>query len=193
MMDDKYQNTFRIPPARLSSWKYGLQASYFVTICTAGREHFFGEIVDGEMLLTDIGRIAECEWINTPSVRPDMNLELDAFSVMPNHFHAIIIIGENEYNNRRDAMHRVSTTPTTPTLAGNKLIGNKFGVQSKNLASIIRGYKAAVTTRSRIINPTFGWQPRFHDHIIRNDAEFSRVRDYIIDNPLTWENDTLNK
>jgi putative transposase len=184
-MADKYQNKFRIPPARLSSWNYGLQASYFVTICTAGREHFFGEIDDGEMLFTDIGRIAVSEWIKTPSIRPDMNLELDAFSVMPNHFHAIIIIGENEYNNRRDAMHRV--------LAGNKLTGNKFGVQSKNLASIIRGYKSAVTTQSRIIDPTFGWQPRFHDHVIRNNAEFNRVRDYIIDNSLNWENDTLNK
>ncbi len=66
-------------------------------------------------------------------------------------------------------------------------------VRGKNLASIIRGYKSAVTTQSRIINPDFGWQPRFHDHVIRNDAEFRRIHDYIVNNPLNWENDTLNK
>ncbi len=207
-MSDKYQNKYRISSARLQSWNYGLQASYFVTVCTAQRKHFFGKIIDGEMILSDIGKIAENEWINTPLIRPDMNLELDAFCVMPNHFHAIIIIGENQYNNRRygrngcdgcggcgggcggrDAMHRVSTGATGATV----VTANKFGAQSKNLASIMRGFKSAVTTRSRIMNRDFGWQTRFHDHIIRSDAEFVRIRNYIVSNPANWVNDKLYK
>ena len=61
---------------------------------------------------TEIGNIAHDEWFNTPHLRPDMNLELGEFVVMPNHIHGIICIGENEYNDerhhRRDAMHGVS-------------------------------------------------------------------------------------
>ncbi len=182
-MADKFQNKYRIPSARLQTWNYGLAATYFVTVCTDNRRHFFGEIVGAKMVLSEIGKIIETEWIKTPSIRPDMNLELDAFCVMPNHFHAIIIIGENEFNNRRDAMHRVSTTTTTPQT------GNKFGAQSKNLASVMRGFKSAATVSARSIDKHFKWQTRFHDHIIRNDPEFQRIRKYIIENPKNWQND----
>ncbi len=113
------------------------------------------------MVLNELGLIVNSEWINTPAIRPDMNymnLELGEFITMPNHFHGIIIIGENEFNmvgGHRDAMHRVSTN-TIPT--------NQFGPQSKNLGSIMRGFKSAITTTSKKLNIEFGWQDRFHDH-----------------------------
>ncbi len=194
-MDKKYQNTYRIPSARLSSWNYGWQGAYFVTICTTGRKHYFGEIEDLKMILSDAGKIAEDEWIRTPSIRPDQNITLDAFCVMPNHFHAIIIIGVNEFNNRTDAMHyrhyRRDALQSVPTTSSTTMApaGNHPGVQSKNLASIVRGYKSAVTKQVRIVTNSFGWQSRFHDHIIRDDDEFIRIRQYIIDNPLNWKND----
>jgi REP element-mobilizing transposase RayT len=78
-----------------------------------------------------LGKIAEMEWIKTPELRPDMKLELGEFVVMPNHFHAIIIIGENKYNMKTDSK-RV----------------NKFAPQSNNLSSIIRGFKSSVTTNA---------------------------------------------
>jgi len=102
-MSERFHDKYRIPSARLQNWDYGWNAMYFVTICTQGREYYFGEIVDGKMILSEIGKIAEQEWIKTPEIRPDMNLELDAFVVMPNHFHAIIIIGDNQYNAKLDA------------------------------------------------------------------------------------------
>jgi putative transposase len=207
-MTDKFQNKYRIPPARLQSWNYGLQASYFVTVCTAERVHFFGEVINGEMILSDIGKIVEEQWTATPEIRPDMNLELDAFCVMPNHFHGIIIIGDNQFNRGtnamhrtnamrcRDAMHRVSTpktdrvsAPKTDRVLTAPLAGNKFGAQSKNLASIMRGFKSAVTVAAKSVDKNFKWQTRFHDHIIRNDAEFQRIREYIIENPRNWEKD----
>ena len=109
-MADKYQNKYRIPSARLQTWDYGTTPIYFVTICTQNRRHYFGEIIDGKMQLSELGKLVETEWLKTPDIRPDMNLELVAFVVMPNHFHGVIIIGVNEYNSktRRDAMHRVS-------------------------------------------------------------------------------------
>ncbi len=118
-------------------------------------------------------------------MRPDMNLEMGEFVIMPNHFHAIIGIGDNEYNsgnnalpNRRDAMHCVSIK--------NK---NALGPQSKNLASIIRGFKIGVTKNARFINADFAWQPRYHDHIIRNNESHQRISNYIINNPKNWKED----
>ena len=85
-MDDKFQNKYRISSARLQNWDYRWNAPYFVTICTKGRQHYFGEIVDGIMQLSDIGKIVESEWVKSPDIRPDMNLELGEFVVRPNSF-----------------------------------------------------------------------------------------------------------
>ncbi len=199
-MPEKFLNKYRIPSARLKNWDYGSNAMYFVTICTQNRECFFGDVVDGKMELSETGKMVETEWLKTFELRPDMNLGMEEFVVMPNHFHAIIIIGENQYNTKniggvvggavggavgRDAMHRVSTTTTTTT----DNVKNQFGPQSKNLASIIRGFKSAVTINARKINAGFAWQPRFHDHIIRNDKSFQRISNYIINNPAKWTKD----
>lgn len=181
-MADKFNHKYRIPSARLQSWDYGSSALYFVTICTKYRDPHFGEIINGEIHLSEIGKIVHSEWFKTFDMRPDMNLEMDAFIIMPNHFHAIIFIGENRFNSGRDAMHCVSTGEN---------IKNKFGRQSKNLASVIRGFKISVTTNARKINPNFAWQPRFHDHIIRNQNSLHNIQNYIINNPQKWMDDTF--
>jgi REP element-mobilizing transposase RayT len=169
----KFNNKYRIESTRLLNWDYAQKGVYYVTICTANREHFFGEIKNEE-------------WIKTPQIRPDMNLELGEFVVMPNHFHGIVFIGNNEFNSDfgRDAMHRVSK---------DDLYKNEFEPQSKNLSSIIRGFKSAVTVQGRKINPGFGWQSRFHDHIIRNPQSYEIISQYIIDNPKKWVDDEFNK
>ncbi len=134
------------------------------------------------MNLSGIGEIVQHEWLRCVELRPDMNLSLDEFVVMPDHFHGILVIGDNEYNCHYNycggAMHRSTTMHCAPT--------NEFGPQSKNLASIIRGFKSSVTIRARKINPAFGWQSRFHDRIIRDDAEYERIAKYIRDNPKNW-------
>ena len=170
-MEDKFKNKYRIPSARWAAWDYGQQAAYFITICTAHRQHYFGHISNKQMILSDIGKIAEEEWFKTPSIRPDMNLCLEDFVVMPNHIHGILTIGENEYN--QSAIVKTA----------------EFGPQSKNLSSILRGYKSAITTQARKTHIDFGWQERFHDHVIRNHEEFQRIAYYIIHNPENWEKD----
>ena len=79
-------------------------------------------------------------------------------------------------------MHGVSTTGTI----------DKSGPQRKNLSSIIRGFKSAVTIDIRKINSDFGWQPRFHDHLIRDNKSLNNIRQYIRDNPKNWADDELN-
>ncbi|OOV27576.1 hypothetical protein BXU11_08900 [Flavobacterium sp. LM5] len=182
----KFQNKYRIPSARLQNWDYGANGAYFITICTQNRIHFFGNIVNtfsqNEMILTDLGKTVEQEWLKTITLRPDMNLELGNFVVMPNHFHAILIIGQNEFNSgsKTDTNNHNSITNTA----------NKFGPQSKNLASIIRGFKSAVTIFAKKNGYLdFGWQPRYHDHIIRNSIEFERIQNYIANNIENWNKD----
>lgn len=186
-MTIKYKNKYRIPSARLQTWDYGSNAAYFITICTQNREHYFGEIANNEMQLSEIGKIAQSEWLKTFEIRPDMNLEMGEYVVMPNHFHAVVMIGGNEFNSGngfgRDAMHRVSTDHGP---------NNTFGPQTKNLASIVRGFKSAVTMQARLIHSDFGWQSRFHDHIIRNTESFERIQNYISNNPLNWKEDKFN-
>ena len=207
-MSDRFQNKYRIESARLKHWDYGWNAPYFVTICTQERICFFGDVVDGKMVLNEIGQIVQSEWLKTFEMRPDMNLEMGEYVVMPNHFHAIIGIGENQYNTTRDtergggrdamhgvstvhdgdAMHGVSTTKTKTTE-----FKNKFGPQSKNLASIIRGFKSSVTKNVRQIHADFAWQSRFHDHIIRDHKSFDHISNYIVTNPMNWTADQFFK
>lgn len=185
-MSEKFNNKYRIDSARLKNWDYSNRGVYFVTICTANREHYFGTIRIGEMIVSELGKILEKEWIKTPEIRPDMNIELGEFVVMPNHFHGIFFIGNNEFNSNvgRDALQCVST---------DEVYKNQFGPQSKNLSSIIRGFKSAVTVQARRINPDFGWQTRFYDHIIRNPKAYDVISQYITDNPKKWDEDEFNK
>ena len=97
-MSEKFQNKYRIPSARWQQWDYASEGLYFITICTKNHQHFFGEIIDGKMILNEFGKIVQNEWIKSIKMRPDMHLELGEFVVMPNHFHAVIMIGENRYN-----------------------------------------------------------------------------------------------
>jgi REP element-mobilizing transposase RayT len=149
----KYKNKYRIESHRLNGYDYGSSAIYFITICTKNRKHYFGNVVDGKMILSAIGRVVEGEWQKTFEMRPDMNLLMGEWIIMPNHFHAIIIIGENEFNSNNaantntpstDAMHCVSTESkegeSTESKSEKEPYQNKFGPQSKNLASIIRGF-----------------------------------------------------
>ncbi len=198
---DKYQNKYRIPSARAQWWDYGLEAIYFVTICTHNKEYHFGNISIDKMELSEIGKIVESEWQKTTELRPDMNLELYEYVVMPNHFHAIISIGKNQYNTDithcRDAMLGVFMNPNTHSIntdakhsVSTKIaVQNKFSPQSKNLSSIIRGFKSGVTINARKINLDFAWQTRFHDRIIRDYHEYRRIAHYIISNPEKWNED----
>jgi len=208
-MGNKYQDKYLIPSARLRNCDYRWSGAYFVTICTIKQECFFGEIVNGKMHLSEIGKIVESQWLKTFQMRKDMNLQSGGYVVMPNHFHAIIVIGKNQYNTqrdtqrdtqRRDAMHCVSNTSNGTTANKTTANGttanetnnpprNQFGPQSKNLASIIRGFKIGVTVNARKIDANFAWQARYHDHIIRDDDSFQKIQDYIISNPKNWESD----
>jgi REP element-mobilizing transposase RayT len=190
---DKFQNKYRIPSARAQWWDYSSNAAYFITVCTQGRMHYFGEIKNHKMILSELGKSAETCWYDIPNHFPF--IQLGAFVTMPNHIHGIIIIDKTENTTQFvetqnfASLQQQSQQQSQPQLSSK----NKFGPQSQNLASIVRGYKIGVTKQSKTICPDFQWQSRFHDHIIRDDNEYQRINDYIETNPLNWEQDKFYK
>lgn len=182
---NKFQNKYRIPTARAQWHRYD-GGIYFVTICTAGRLHFFGEIKDSQMRLSNIGRIAYDNFANVTIHYP--YAEIPLFTVMPNHIHAIVIINGNG-GNGRDAINRVSATSTKPstptTISRNPMI-------SQSLGTVIRGVKARISRAAHQNCIPFAWQSRFHDRIIRNQEELNRIAEYIETNVAKWNKDKIN-
>ncbi len=192
-MDDKFQNKYRISSTRLQNWDYGWNASYFVTICTKNREHYFGNIVDGEMHFSEIGKIAQQFWCEIPDHFPFVIL--DAFVIMPNHVHGIIIINKTDDGRDGGGGGNGGGNVETQNFASlqqqrkQSHPKNKFGPQSQNLASILRGYKTGVKKYATMNIIDFTWQPRFNDHIIRNNHSFDRIQNYINTNIKNWKRD----
>ena len=196
---DKYRGKYRIPSARLATWDYGSNAAYFITICALDRTHVFGEVVDGHVDLTPLGQAAWDCWYAIPDHFPFVLL--DEFVAMPNHVHGIVIIDkpaagiqnrdtvETQNRDTVETQDFASLRMPAPSLQKPK---NKFGPQSQNLASIIRGFKIGVTKYARQCQIIFAWQERYHDHIVRDVAECQRIRQYIINNPQAWETDTFH-
>ncbi len=182
-MTNKYKNKYRIPSARLPNWDYRWSGAYFITICTANREHYFGQINDDMMTLSPVGVIANILWYEIKN--HTKNVELGEFVVMPNHIHGIIFL-DNDETNTVETLHATS-------LQQNKNQYSEISPKSKSVSTIIRSYKSAVTKHARRLQYDFAWQTRFHDHIIRNNNSFNRISEYIINNPANWEQDKFYK
>lgn len=174
---DKFDNKYRITSARLKGWNYSSIGAYFITICTHNFQPFFGRVYDCEMYLSEIGKIAEEHWIEIPNHFPF--IILDRFVIMPNHIHGILILNESEEHNivhiRKEELHTEKSKAMSD-------ISPKPGL----ISTIIRSYKSIVTKNARSIDESFVWQPRFHDHIIRNNQSFNNIQNYIENNPRNW-------
>lgn len=179
-MPEKYKNKYRTDSQRLQNWDYAWAGAYFITICTANREHYFGEIENGEMKLSHCGIVADILWHEIKSHAT--NIDLGAFVVMPNHIHGILIITNDNPETVQFPQYPQTSEPT---------IGQqRFQNQGKNtVSSIIGGYKSAVSKHLHRLNYEFAWQPRFYDHIIRNENAYQNISDYIVNNPARWNED----
>ena len=213
-MSLKFQNKYRIESRRLKNWDYRNNGGYFITICTKNRKHFFGRIVNKEIVLSEIGLLANNFWAEIPKHFP--NVELGNFQIMPNHMHGILII--NNMINVEGTLHcnvsdvnalhcNVSDVNTLHCNVSdvNTLHCNIYTKQNNTLqcnastvnispkpgsiSTIIRSYKSVVTKNAHLINSNFEWQPRFHDHVIRNFESFEKIQNYIENNPANWNED----
>ena len=248
MSSTLYLGKYRNETARKPFWDYRNEGAYFITICTKNREHYFGEITSGKLILSPLGAVAYVLW--NEIVNHTNNCALGEFVVMPNHVHGILILNNQEINGKihcRDLACKVPTMNHHPTMdhhctmncrptmnfSTNKHATNNFPeiahpttaessksncssgpinhehpdlefllqLESKNeqmaqispksgsISTIVRSYKSAVTKYANRLGYPFGWQSRFHDHIIKDDVAFHRISAYIKNNPINWEKD----
>lgn len=179
------QKVHRRRSIRLVHYDYSQDGAYFVTICTKLKKHLFGEIREGEMILNDVGRIAERCWFAIPEHFPF--IELDEFIVMPNHMHGIFFIknecvGANNHSPVQNSYKSVEANNHLPIQSGT----------SKTVGSVIRGYKIGVTKWCKLNTDIQNvWHRNYYEHIIRNEESLGRIRGYIKFNPKNWRKDTL--
>ena len=188
---------------RLPRYDYAQPRAYFVTIVTAGRLALFGQIEEGAMQLSDLGRVVRDQWCRLPKRFP--GLELGAVVVMPNHVHGILIIhagrgtAENLLDLDEGASRRARTTEDLPDLdegSSRRAPTEQFGKPVPgSIPTIIRSFKAAVAFRIHRMRGNDGlcvWQRNYYEHVIRNERDWDRIHRYIEANPRRWTEDREN-
>jgi putative transposase len=194
---------------RLKDYDYAATGAYFVTVCTQNRACLFSEVVDDVVRLNEYGDIVLKCWEEIPA--HFANVKLDAFVVMPNHVHGIMMLTAGMPTSPVTLITTVGpvipvgaqyAAPLLAPLPARKPHPN---VQPGSLGAIVRAFKSAVTQR---INASRGrgtaccpptstptssvWQRNYYEHIIRNEESLHRLREYIRDNPARWADDEEN-
>ncbi|PMB15598.1 transposase [Fischerella thermalis CCMEE 5282] len=189
MTQPKFQGKYRVESTRLPNRNYAANGSYFITICTKNRDHYFGNVVSGQVHLSVIGKIAQRFWVDIPN-HFDYTY-IDAYVIMPNHVHGIVVIDRPE---NVETLHcNVSTQNDAPWDITQRQFMSNISPKPGSLGAITRSYKSVVTRWCRENGHNhFAWQSRFYDHIIRADGSLDRIREYIINNPTKWEEDKNN-
>ena len=149
---------------RLPSYDYAQPGGYFLTVCAHNRACIFGDVVDGTMVLNDVGQIVQHCWDDLPN--HFAHVELDAFVVMPNHVHGIIVLTDGVGAGLKPA-------PTS--------------MKRHTLSEIVRAFKTFSSRRVNQLRQTPGtpvWQCNYYNHVIRTENDLSAIREYIVNNPL---------
>lgn len=158
---------------RLKDYDYSQAGWYFITLCTKGKACLFGNVENGRILLSEIGKTAEERLTEIPRHFPFVSI--DEHIVMPNHIHAIIVMQPVGAALMPPGETPLSTVPdSTP----------------QSLSFIVQQYKSGVT-RWCAANGFgyFGWQRGFYEHVIRNEDDLHDIREYIVYNPMKWSED----
>jgi REP element-mobilizing transposase RayT len=166
---------------RLPGYDYSQAGAYYLTILSLKKEHLFGEVVGGVVELSPAGEIVQKEWLRIP--RHFTNVVLDAFVIMPNHVHGIVVSMEGGVHtgSTTSQSHAQSESLTTPT---------RLGSQPGSLPAIVQNFKSISSRKINNLLKSPGstiWHRNYYEHIIRDEADFERVVTYIQQNPLKWE------
>jgi putative transposase len=172
---------------RLRNYDYSQSGCYYITICVhpeLRKQNIFGEIDDGIMKLNDYGVIISKQWLWI--AERYNHIIVDEWVIMPDHFHAIIKIVHIESENNTLGTGRDLSAQCNSPVPNHIPSPQKY----KPLPQIMGAFK---TTSSKMIHLTgysdYAWQRSYYDNIIRNDESLNRIRKYIINNPINWNND----
>ena len=179
---------------RILEYDYTQQGAYFISICTHLKKHIFGEITSGSMKLSPLGEIAHYQWLQLP--QRFSNIELDAFIIMPNHIHGILIINKPQHPITRRYSPDLSNedTPQVSTLTPCPPVNSNppHGTIPGSIGAIIQNYKSLTSRKINMLlrsknNPI--WQRNFYEHIVRDETDYERIVEYIENNPISWSDD----
>ncbi len=154
---------------RHEGYDYSCEGAYFITMCAYKRLQLFGKIIKEKMELNATGNLVNQCWLELPQLYPTVHI--DEYIVMPNHFHAIVF------------------------LVGAGSSGPQDGTPSPSIGTIIARFKYLATTRINDLHKSDvvkRWQRNYYEHVIRNENELLRAREYIQNNPLKWHLDKYN-
>jgi len=216
---DKFRNKYRIQSHRMPNWDYAGSGYYFITIVTQNRECNLGNIVNTSMILSDFGKIVENEWYKSFEIRSELFLDEFILMPNHLHAIIILEKIKNEKTTNMNGLHGTHGTGThgthvethgraslqSPEQSPEQSIEQStepiFIRKPKSISSFIAGFKSAIYSKiddyideNNLNIPKYNrnnhfFQPNYHDHIIRNNAEYKRIKNYIINNPLNWDKD----
>ncbi|MFV9506215.1 MAG: transposase [Oscillochloridaceae bacterium umkhey_bin13] len=154
---------------RLTGYDYTAPGAYYLTIMVYHREQIFGRVTAGKVALSPMGVLVEQAWHALPHFFP--RVHLDAFVVMPDHMHGIIVL---------------QGQPVPCTMKTSK---GPAGTHPGSIPAIVQNFKSVTARQINRANGTPGrrvWQEDYYEHIIRNEDTFERIRCYIQANPSQW-------
>lgn len=172
---------------RLKGYDYSQPGMYFITVAVKNRKCVLGKIVNNEMILSELGKIVQSEWLNIPT--RFTNVQLDEFIVMPNHFHGIINVGAT-----------LAVAQNDNVVTQNDMNRNKTGASpAPTLGDFVGAFKSLtvnhwlefINENNLDISCKF-WQRNYYEEIIRNEVALKNIRQYIRNNPLKWNEDRNN-
>jgi REP element-mobilizing transposase RayT len=175
----------------LKDYDYAQGGAYCVTVCAVERAGLFGEVSDGSVMrLNGWGEIVAACWEAIPAHFP--NVELDAFVVMPNHLHGIVVINE-DWKTGTTLVGAQHAAPLQPTPSVSSKTFAK--VAPGSLGAVVRSFKSAVSREINLLRGTPGaavWQRNYYEQIVRDEKMLNALRQYIEANPANWANDEEN-
>ncbi len=162
-------NIYHRRSIRLVGFDYTKPGAYFVTVCIRQRECLLGKCQDNQVQLSRYGEVVKFNWLNLTNVYP--HVALDAFIIMPNHIHGIIILKDCPENKLETKEKQTGLSEVICSL-------KRFSARRINQLHNIKGISV--------------WQRGYYEHIIRNERSLNNIREYIVNNPVNWQEDEMH-
>jgi len=173
---------------RLRGHNYSGGGAYFITICVQDKQCMLGRVVDSRMTLSECGEVVQHVWETLPERFPI--LVPDAFQLMPNHLHAILVIPGTGLE-----PSLALATGTTVIQPSPQAVGTESRTRTPSMGQVVGAFKSISTIAVNRLEARAGrrlLQENFFEHIIRSVDELEKIRDYIRQNPARWYEDPEN-
>ena len=170
---------------RLQGYDYSQVGAYYITVCTRDRECLFGDVVNGQMKLNEAGKIIQSVWEGLPHFYE--GIELNAFIIMPNHVHGVIVIWAQV-----GAIHEFPLSAIGKSLTIVERVSDR---RRMLLAKLVGRFKMVTAKQINALRGSSGqplWQRNYYEHVIHDGRSLNHIRQYIADNLVQWGFDREN-